>query len=88
MTVDYIVYQNDDEFTITVPDDARVYITSGGYGEGNGGTLKVVRDVELKSHESEDYTSYRQELHVLAQYSDVSTIRCVNEVTRTERELA
>jgi hypothetical protein len=84
----YIVYQNEDEFTIEVPDDARVYITQGGYREESTGTLKVVRDVERKNHESEDYTAYRTEEHVLAQYPNVTTIRCVNEVTRTERELA
>lgn len=84
----YIVYQNDDEFTIEVPEDARVFITSGGYGQDTSGVLKVVRDIETKQHQAEDYTSYRTEEHVLAQYPNVSTIRCVDEVTRTERELA
>lgn len=83
----YIVYQDNDEFTLEVPTDSRVFITSG-YGDKTSGVLKVVRDVERKNHEAEDYTSYRTDEHVLAQYPDVHTIRCVDEVTRTERELA
>jgi hypothetical protein len=89
MTLHYIVYQGEsDEFSIEVPDDARVYITSGGYGENSTGVLKVVRDIERKRAESEDYTNYETTEHVLAQYPDVNTIRCVDQVTRTERELA
>lgn len=84
----YIVYQENDEFTIEVPSDARVYLTGGGAREDQSGILKVVRDIEQKNHEGEGYTHYSHEENILAQYPRVHTIRCVDEVTRTERELA
>ena len=61
----YIVYSDGDEFTIEVPDDARVDLQHG--------TLRVVNDVVI--HEKGDFGPFVRE-HVLAQHPCVETIRC------------